>query len=64
LQQRLVKTGGRFIKHARYYSFLLAEGHGAAVAGGIKRVHSGADFDDDAGAEGEVSAESIGETAF
>jgi hypothetical protein len=27
LQQRLVKTGGRLVKHARYYWFLLAEGH-------------------------------------
>ena len=27
LQQRLVKTGGRLIKHARYYSLLLAESH-------------------------------------
>ncbi len=27
LQQRLVKTGGRFVKHARYYWLLLAEGH-------------------------------------
>ena len=27
LQQRLVKTGGRMIKHARYYWLLLAEGH-------------------------------------
>jgi hypothetical protein len=27
LQQRLVKTGGRFIKHARYYWLLLAESH-------------------------------------
>ncbi len=27
LQQRLVKTGGRSIKHARYYWLLLAEGH-------------------------------------
>ena len=26
-QQRLVKTGGRLIKHARYYWLLLAEGH-------------------------------------
>jgi hypothetical protein len=26
LQQRLVKTGGRLIQHARYY-LLLAEGH-------------------------------------
>jgi len=27
LQQRLVKTGGRLIKHARYYWLLPAEGH-------------------------------------
>jgi hypothetical protein len=27
LRQRLVKTGGRLIKHARYYWLLLAEGH-------------------------------------
>ncbi len=27
LQQRLVKTGGRLIKHARYYWILLAESH-------------------------------------
>jgi hypothetical protein len=27
LQQRLVKTGGRLIRHARYYCLLLAEGH-------------------------------------
>ena len=27
LQQRLVKTGGRRIQHARYYWLLLAEGH-------------------------------------
>ena len=27
LQQRLVKTGGRRVKHARYYWLLLAEGH-------------------------------------
>jgi hypothetical protein len=27
MQQRLVKTGGRLIKHARYYWLLLAEGH-------------------------------------
>jgi hypothetical protein len=26
-QQRLVKTGGRLIKHARYYWRLLAESH-------------------------------------
>jgi hypothetical protein len=27
LQQRLVKTGGRPVKHARYYWLLLAESH-------------------------------------
>ena len=27
LQQRLVKTGGRLVKHARYYWLLLAESH-------------------------------------
>jgi hypothetical protein len=27
LQQRLVKTGGRLIKHGRYYWLLLAESH-------------------------------------
>ena len=27
LQQRLVKTGGRLVKRARYYWLLLAEGH-------------------------------------
>jgi hypothetical protein len=27
LQQRLVKTGGRLIKHARYCWLMLAEGH-------------------------------------
>jgi hypothetical protein len=27
LQQRLMKTGGRLIKHARYYWLILAEGH-------------------------------------
>jgi hypothetical protein len=27
LQQRLVKTGGRLVKHARYYWLLLAETH-------------------------------------
>ena len=26
-QQRLLKTGGRLIKHARYYWLLLAESH-------------------------------------
>jgi hypothetical protein len=27
LQQRLVKAGGRLVKHARYYWMLLAKGH-------------------------------------
>ena len=27
LQQRVVKTGGRLVKHARYYWLMLAEGH-------------------------------------
>ena len=27
MQQRLVKTGGRLVKHARYYWFMLADGH-------------------------------------
>ena len=27
LHQRLVKTGGRLVKHARHYWLLLAEGH-------------------------------------
>ena len=27
LQQRLVKTGGRLVKHARHYWLLLAESH-------------------------------------
>ena len=27
LQKRLVKTGGRLVKHARYYWLLLTEGH-------------------------------------
>jgi hypothetical protein len=27
LQQRLVRTGGRLIKHARYYRLMLAESH-------------------------------------
>ncbi|MFZ0889222.1 MAG: hypothetical protein WA005_12275 [Candidatus Binataceae bacterium] len=27
MQQRLVKSGGRLIQHARHYWLLLAEGH-------------------------------------
>jgi len=34
LQQRLVKTGGRLIKHARYYWLLLAESVATATRGG------------------------------
>jgi hypothetical protein len=34
LQQRLVKTGGRLVKHARYYWLLLAESVAAATRGG------------------------------
>jgi hypothetical protein len=65
LQQRLVKTGGRLIKHARYYWLLLAESHltrrlfgsmlskdrDAAVAGGTGGPQSAADFGDEIGRE-------------
>jgi hypothetical protein len=34
LQQRLMKTGGRLVKHARYYWLLLAESVAAATRGG------------------------------
>ena len=38
LQQRLVKTGGRLVKHARYYWLLLAESHlTRRLFGGIVR---------------------------
>jgi len=76
LQQRLVKTGGRLIKHARYYWLLLAESHltraalrqhaqgrDAAVASGIGGLQSAADFGEEMG-WGKLSAESIGQTAF
>ena len=77
LQQRLVKTGGRLdptcalllvavgrgtsdpaavCRHA-------AEDRGAAVAGGIRRAQGGANFGDDAGAQAEVSENSVGEAA-
>src|SRR5271169_6639139 len=36
------------------------EDRGAAVASGIRRVQSGADFDDDARAQGKVSVELLG----
>jgi hypothetical protein len=35
LQQRLVKTGGRLIKHARCYWLLLAESHRRGCFGGV-----------------------------
>jgi hypothetical protein len=40
LQQRLVKTGGRLIKHARYDWLLLAEGHqtGRVFAAILRRI--------------------------
>jgi hypothetical protein len=61
LQQRLVKTGGRLIQHARYYWLLLAKGHldaavvwrhaaedrNAAVASGIGGLQSAANFGDE-----------------
>lgn len=37
LQQRLVNTGGRSVKHARYYWLLLAEGSDAAGVRAILR---------------------------
>jgi hypothetical protein len=63
LQQRLVKTGGRLIKHARYYFLLLAESHltrrlfwrhaakdyGATIASFIGNPQSSADFGDEIG---------------
>jgi Transposase DDE domain group 1 len=44
LQPRLVKTGGRLIKHARYYWLLLAESHltrrlFGACCEGLRRSH-------------------------
>jgi len=39
LQQRLVKTGGRLVRHARYYWLLLAEGHlSRRLFGGMLRM--------------------------
>ena len=60
LQQRLVKTGGRLVKHARYYWLMLAEsssdaaavrgdvaeGGGAAGTGGIRAAQGGANLGD------------------
>jgi hypothetical protein len=41
-----------------------AEDRGAAVSGGIRRAQSGASFDDDAGAQGKMSAEPLGKRGF
>ena len=73
LQQRLVKTGGRLIQHARYYWLLLAESHltrrlfadmlrksRPCPTSGIRRVQRGANLDDGAGLAGEVSADAPG----
>jgi hypothetical protein len=40
LQQRLVKTGGRLVKHARYYWLMLAESHltRRLFAGMVRRI--------------------------
>ena len=39
LQQRLVKTGGRLVKHVRYYWLLLAEGYlGRGLFGSMLRM--------------------------
>ena len=43
LQHRLMKTGGRLVKHARYYWLLLAEGH-------LNRKLFGENADEDLGA--------------
>ena len=40
LRQRLVKTGGRLVKHARYYWLMLAESHltWRLFAGMVRRI--------------------------
>jgi len=38
LQQRLVKTGGRLVKHARYYWPLLAEGQLTRFGSMLRRI--------------------------
>ncbi len=77
LQQRLVKTDGRLIKHARYYWLLLAESHltrrllwrhvakncDAAGASKIGGPGERSRFLVTRLADGEVSVESIGQTA-
>jgi hypothetical protein len=42
LQQRLLKTGGRLVKHARYYWLLLAESHLTRRLFGqmLRRIHA------------------------
>jgi hypothetical protein len=67
LQQRLVKTGGRLVKHARYYWLLLAESHltrqlfgsmygaadrGAVASGGIAEAVAGKSIQSQEGTEG------------
>ena len=47
LQQRLVKTGGRLVKHARYYWLLLAEGHLTGACSGTYCGGSGRLCDED-----------------
>lgn len=75
LQQRLVKTGGRLVKHARYYWLLLAESHltrrlfgwqhsaanlGATAACGItKTARQEEEFINHEAREGEVSEKSL-----
>ncbi len=50
LQQRLVKTGGRLMKHARYYWLMLAESHLTQWLFGAKdRRHAGGDGVDGGG---------------
>ena len=44
LQQRLVKTGGRLVKHARYYWLLLAPAGGRASDPAAVRRHAAEDL--------------------
>ena len=69
LQQRLVKTGGRLIKQARYYWLLLAESYltrrlfgsmlrrieAPALASRVGELKTGSDFSDERGGAGKVS---------
>src|ERR1700722_20899545 len=77
LQQRLVKTGGRLIQHARSTTGCCwprasdaavvcryaAEDRGAAVPGRIRGAQSRADFGDDAEAQLVVCEDLVGEAA-